>query len=128
MKTHTTVGADAMNAALSQFPDASFLRMARDIAATHHERFDGSGYPSGLAGHDIPLCGRVVALADVYDALTSRRVYKTAFNTEVSKSIIAEESGSHFDPEITNAFIEIEDEFIEIRQRFIDAVPVAATA
>ena len=124
MKSHTTVGAEALGAALQQFPDATFLRMARDVAATHHERFDGSGYPAGLAADDIPLCGRVVALADVYDALTSKRAYKTAFDHEVSKSIIVEESGSHFDPEIGEAFLAIEEQFIEIRQQLVDAGPV----
>ncbi|HUB24934.1 MAG TPA: response regulator, partial [Tepidisphaeraceae bacterium] len=68
MKTHTTLGAQTLDAALKRFPDVKFLRMARDIAATHHERFDGTGYPGGLAGNAIPLCGRIVALADVYDA------------------------------------------------------------
>ncbi len=125
MKTHTTVGAETLDGALREFPDASFLRMARDIAVTHHERFDGSGYPAGLAGEDIPLCGRVAALADVYDALTTKRVYKNAFSHEVSKSIIVEESGSHFDPDLVAAFLEMEDRFIEIAQRFGEPVLVA---
>ena len=71
MKQHAALGADTLDAALQQFPEAKFLKMARDIAASHHERFDGSGYPAGLKANDIPLCGRIVALADVYDALTS---------------------------------------------------------
>ena len=75
MKTHAALGAATLNAALAQFPDATFLRLARDIAASHHERFDGTGYPEGLVGANIPLCGRIVALADVYAALTSKRVY-----------------------------------------------------
>jgi len=120
MKTHTTVGAETLGAALEEFPDASFLRMARDIAATHHERYDGTGYPSGLTGDDIPLCGRIVALADVYDALISKRVYKSAFGHEVSRSIIVGESGSHFDPAITAAFLETENQFIEICRRFAE--------
>ena len=128
MKTHTTIGAESLDAALRLFPDAGFLRMARDIAATHHERFDGSGYPSGLAGEEIPLCGRVAALADVYDALTSKRVYKTAFCHDVSKSIILEESESHFDPEVIAAFLRAEDQFVEIRQHFLNAEQPAAVA
>ena len=78
MKTHTVHGARTLAAAASQFPNADFLRMAHDIALCHHERYNGSGYPHGLAGEAIPLCGRIVALADVYDALTSKRVYKDA--------------------------------------------------
>ena len=75
------------------FPHAKFLRMARDIAATHHERFNGAGYPAGLRGEEIPLCGRIMAVADVYDALTLRRVYKEAFDHDVAVSIIVQESG-----------------------------------
>ena len=121
MKTHASIGAEALAAAIDQFPDASFLRMARDIAATHHERFDGTGYPRGLVGENIPLCGRIAALADVYDALTSKRAYKNAFKHEVSRGIILEESGTHFDPQIVEAFTEREEEFIQIRQRFQDS-------
>jgi len=126
MKTHTTIGADALNASVEQFPDAAFLRMARDIAITHHEHFDGSGYPAGLVGTGIPLSGRVVALADVYDALTTKRVYKNAFGHEVSRSIIVEESGSHFDPELVAAFIDEEHQFIHIRERFAEPYAVVA--
>jgi putative two-component system response regulator len=125
MKTHTTVGAETLDGALREFPDASFLRMARDIAATHHERFDGTGYPAGLVEEDIPLCGRIAALADVYDALTTKRVYKNAFGHEVSKSIIVEESGSHFDPDIVAAFLDAEDRFIQVAEHFGE--PVAVT-
>src|SRR6202012_887052 len=82
MKTHAMLGAETLEAALQKFPSVRFLQMARDIAATHHEKFDGSGYPRGLVGNEIPLCGRIVALADVYDALTSRRVYKDSMTHE----------------------------------------------
>jgi len=125
MKTHTTVGAETLDGALREFPDAGFLRMARDIAATHHERFDGTGYPAGLAGEDIPLCGRITALADVYDALTTKRVYKNAFGHEVSKAIIVEESGSHFHPDIVAAFLDAEDRFIQVAEHFGEPVAVA---
>lgn len=124
MKTHTTVGAETLDGALREFPDATFLRMARDIAVSHHERFDGTGYPAGLAGDDIPLCGRVAALADVYDALTTKRVYKNAFEHEVSKSIIVEESASHFDPDVVAAFLDMEEKFIEVAERFSEPVAV----
>jgi putative two-component system response regulator len=115
MKTHTTIGAETLDAAVREYPGVEYLRFARDIALTHHERFDGSGYPSGLAGFDIPLSGRVVALADVYDALTSRRVYKAALAHDVACSMINDESGKHFDPEIVESFRQNEEEFLKIR-------------
>lgn len=118
MKTHTTIGAETLAAAVRQHPEAEFLRMARYVALTHHERFDGSGYPGGLAGEEIPLCGRIVALADVYDALTSKRVYKAAFAHDVARSIILEENLAHFDPDIVDAFIRNEEQFIAIQQGF----------
>jgi len=122
MKSHTVLGAATLNAALKQFPGAAFLLMARDIAQHHHERFDGSGYPQGLAGTNIPLCGRIVALADVYDALTSKSIYKNAFGHDVAKSIIVKESGSHFDPDIIEAFLATEAAFIQTREQFAEGV------
>jgi putative two-component system response regulator len=121
MKTHTLHGAHTLSAAMDEFPNASFLRMAYDIAVSHHERFDGSGYPHGLAGQDIPLCGRIVALADVYDALTSKRVYKDAMSHEASKALIVKDRGKHFDPDVTDAFLAVEEQFIAIRSRYQDA-------
>jgi putative two-component system response regulator len=121
MKTHTTIGAETLGAAAQQFPGVSFLEMARDIALTHHERFDGSGYPRGLRGTEIPLSGRIVALADVYDALTSKRVYKKSFAHDVARNIILAEAGKHFDPALVDAFAATEDEFIAVRDRFAEA-------
>jgi putative two-component system response regulator len=118
MKSHTTLGAQTLDAALREHPEASFLKMARDIAATHHERFDGTGYPKRLKGADIPLCGRIVAVADVYDALTTKRVYKGAFAHEVARAMILEERGSHFDPDVIDAFLSCEQQFIDVRDRF----------
>jgi putative two-component system response regulator len=118
MKTHATIGAQTLEAALARFPDARFLQIARDIAASHHERWDGTGYPLGLQGNAIPLCGRIVSLADVYDALTSKRTYKAAFRHGLAKSIILEESGTHFDPDVVGAFLEVEGRFIEIHEQF----------
>ena len=118
MKTHTTIGAETLDAAVREYPSIEYLRFARDIALTHHERFDGSGYPSGITGYDIPLSGRVVALADVYDALTSKRVYKPAFAHDVARSMILEESGKHFDPEVVEAFVQNEEQFLHVRDRF----------
>ncbi len=90
--------------------------MARDIALTHHEHFDGTGYPRGKSGLEIPLCGRIAALADVYDALTSKRVYKEAFSHEVARSIIIRESGGHFDPAVVAAFCRCEERFLALRK------------
>jgi putative two-component system response regulator len=126
MKKHAAIGAETLSAALLRFPDVPFLRMARDIAATHHERWDGSGYPDGLAGEAIPLAGRIMAVADVYDALSSRRVYKAAYTHEVAKSMIVSDSGTHFDPDVVQAFLSAEPGFLEIRRRFHDAPSEAA--
>jgi putative two-component system response regulator len=118
MKTHTSIGSETLDAALKQFPGVAFLEMARDIAASHHERFDGTGYPDGLIGDAIPLCARIVAMADVYDALTSKRVYKDAFAHDVAKGIILSETGSQFDPVISEVFQEAETHFLSIRNRY----------
>ena len=126
MKSHTTIGAETLDAALSRFPKVRFLSMARDVAAAHHERFDGTGYPNGLAGDDIPLCARIVAVADVYDALTSKRVYKGAFTHEVARGIIVADAESHFDPRVVEAFVAAEEEFIAIRDEFGEGIDAAA--
>jgi putative two-component system response regulator len=127
MKTHAEIGARTLSALVETSPEAKYLQMARDIAWTHHEKFDGSGYPRGLAGHDIPLCGRIVAVADVYDALTTRRVYKPAFSHEKARSIILEGCGSHFDPDVVDAFLAVEDQILRIKQR-VDGTPVGEAA
>jgi putative two-component system response regulator len=126
MKTHTTIGARTLDAALRRFPGAKFLRMARDIAASHHERWDGRGYPAGLKEDAIPLSSRVVALADVYDALTSKRVYKNAFAHEVAKGLIVKDAGTHFDPAVVDAFIHAESAFIAVREQYQEGHLVAA--
>ena len=126
MKSHTTLGAQTLDAALREHPEAGFLRMARDIAATHHERFDGTGYPKRLKGSAVPLCGRIVAVADVYDALTTKRVYKGAFAHEVARAMILEERGSHFDPDVIDAFLACEQQFIDVRSRFDERAAQAA--
>ena len=120
MKTHTTVGADTLETALAKYPQAPFLQIARDIALSHHERWDGQGYPHGLRGTRIPLAARIVAVADVYDALTSRRVYKDAYSHETARDIIVADSEKHFDPNVVTAFLSAEQDFIRIRQRFSD--------
>jgi putative two-component system response regulator len=118
MKTHAELGAKTLDAALDQFPHAKFLRMARDIAATHHERWDGTGYPKGLRGEEIPLCGRIVALADVYDALSSKRVYKEAYGHDIARAMIVEGAGKHFDPDVVSAFLACQEQFAAIRRQY----------
>ncbi|MDA1053372.1 MAG: response regulator [Planctomycetota bacterium] len=117
MKTHTLRGAATIESLLDEFPNARFLQIARDIILSHHEKWDGSGYPRGLAGEAIPLCGRIMAVADVYDALTSKRVYKDAFSHDETKSIIVKDAGTHFDPDIVDAFLAVEQKFLEIRSQ-----------
>jgi putative two-component system response regulator len=117
MKRHATIGAETLDSALQQYPGIEYLRVARDIAWGHHERFDGRGYPRGLAGEAIPLCARIVALADVYDALTCKRVYKSAYSHDIAKRMIVEESGRQFDPEVVEAFVACEEEFVSIKER-----------
>jgi putative two-component system response regulator len=118
MKTHAAIGAETLEAALRRYPTARFLQIARDIAATHHEWWDGTGYPAGLVGTQIPLCGRIVSLADVYDALTSKRTYKDVFSHHVARSIIVQGANTQFDPDVVDEFLKIEQEFLSIRQQF----------
>lgn len=121
MKTHTTLGRDALVQAERQLgAEVEFLRLAKEIAYHHQEKWDGSGYPEGLSGDDIPLSARLMALADVYDALISRRVYKPAMPHEKALSIIAAGRGSHFDPDLVDAFLAIADEFRIIAERYAD--------
>jgi putative two-component system response regulator len=120
MKQHTRLGGETLAAAAERHPNHAYLLMARDIAMSHHERYDGMGYPAGLKAEAIPLCGRIVALADAYDALTSKRVYKGAMSHEEAARIIVDDAGSHFDPHIVDAFLECAWEFNCIRQLFSD--------
>lgn len=121
MKTHAALGARAiavaeraLNESGEEPQESSFLHLAREIALTHHEKWDGSGYPEGLAGTAIPLPGRLMAVADVYDALISKRVYKPAFSHEKAREILLEGRGSHFDPEVVDAFLALEEHFKDI--------------
>jgi len=117
MKTHTSAGAETLEQAIRQYPEAAFLRMARDIAACHHERYDGTGYPAGLAGRDIPLAARIFSVADVYDALVSRRVYKRAFTHDVARSIIVRGAGSQFNPEVVEVLVGLDEELRSLQER-----------
>jgi len=114
MKTHTIAGAETLEAVQGQYPGNSFISMGAEIARSHHEKWDGTGYPDGLSESDIPLCARIMAVVDVYDALRSKRVYKSPIAHEESCSIIFEGRGSHFDPSVVDVFSELEDEFRRI--------------
>ncbi|MGI9889468.1 HD-GYP domain-containing protein [Vibrio chagasii] len=124
MKGHPAIGAEALSIAEKQLGSSSFLRVAKEISLTHHEKWNGSGYPNQLAGEDIPLSGRLMALADVYDALISKRVYKPAFTHQQAKEIILEGEGSHFDPQVVQAFLAVEDLFVEIAATYKDGKSV----
>lgn len=118
MKRHPEIGSNALSIAEKHLGSNSFLRLAKEISLTHHEKWDGSGYPKALVGEDIPLSGRLMAIADVYDALICERVYKKAFSHEKAKAIILEGHGTHFDPKVVDAFLAIEQEFIDIAEKY----------
>ena len=120
MKTHTTRGRDALATAERKLGGNSFLRLAREIAFGHHERWDGKGYPQGLAGDATPLPARLMSVADVYDALISKRVYKPAMPHSEAFNIIMKSRGTQFDPTVVDVFASIQDEFQEIARRFAD--------
>ena len=121
MKTHTTLGRDAIvHAEQALGHEVPFLRFAKEIALSHQEKWDGSGYPEGLSGGSIPLSARLMALADVYDALISKRVYKPAFTHEDSVRMILEGNGTHFDPDVVQAFDAVQEDFRLIAARDSD--------
>jgi putative two-component system response regulator len=121
MKTHTTLGRDAILAAENLIgADDTFLRLAREIAHGHQEKWDGSGYPQGARGEAIPVSARLMAIADVYDALISPRVYKPGLSHEEAVAIVRQGRGTHFDPWMVDAFLEIADEFQRIAEAFVD--------
>ena len=136
MKTHTTIGAEAISKAMEQAlagaDDAmaelagsafAFLKVAREISLGHQEKWDGSGYPAGLAGDAIPVSARLMALADVFDALTTRRVYKPPMSLEEATKIIMDGRGKHFDPAVVDAFVDCRERFAEIASRYADPGP-----
>ncbi|MDR0239499.1 MAG: response regulator [Deltaproteobacteria bacterium] len=123
MKLHTVRGRDALAAAERKLGGNSFLRLAREIAYGHHERWDGKGYPQGVAGEAIPLPARLMSLADVYDALTSRRVYKPALPHDEVAAMIRQGRGGQFDPDVVDAFLQLQGAFQAIAQRFQDQEP-----
>jgi response regulator RpfG family c-di-GMP phosphodiesterase len=120
IKRHTNLGGDAIKAIEMQIEGQSFLALGKEIAYNHHEKWDGSGYPRGLNGEDIPLAARIIALADVYDALTTKRFYKEAYTHERSRQIITDLKATHFDPEVVDVFLVLENEFDRIRQENLE--------
>jgi putative two-component system response regulator len=118
MKKHVDYGVDMIRRIEESSQDYSFLRYARLVAGTHHERWDGTGYPFGIAGSNIPLEGRLMAIADVYDALISERPYKKAYSTDKAKEIINEDCGTFFDPLLVDIFNDVSDGFVEIVHRY----------
>lgn len=121
MRTHPMLGANALTVASNELGESSFLRYAKEIAATHHEKWDGSGYPVGLKGDAIPISGRLMAVADVYDALISERVYKPAWPHEKAVETIREGAGAHFDPDVVEAFLAVEADVRAIAVEYSDA-------
>jgi len=116
MKQHSAIGAHALAEAAQHSDSGRFLKMAIEIARHHHERFNGSGYPDGLSGQDIPLSARIVAVADVFDALTTQRIYKRPVEPLVAKAMIENETGKHFDPAIVAAFLARFDDFLKVHE------------
>jgi putative two-component system response regulator len=126
MRTHVIVGVEAIESILAQAPGTKFLHMTREMIGFHHERFDGSGYPDCLQGSEIPFSARLLAVADVYDALTTKRVYKKAIPHAKAVEIIAQQSGTHFDPVIVRAFLQCANEFEHLARELSDAASSAA--
>ena len=122
MRTHTSLGRDALERAEKVLgTPVKFLKTAKEIAYSHHEKWDGSGYPLGIGGDDIPVSARIMAVADEDDALRSRRVYKDAMTHEKAAAIIIEGKGSHFDPDVVDAFLDAQDEFRSIARQLSDS-------
>jgi putative two-component system response regulator len=115
MKTHTEAGAEILGGY-----DSQLMQVASQIALTHHEKWDGSGYPKGLQGEEIPLYSRIVAVCDVFDALTSSRPYKKAWSVKAALEYLREQSGQHFEPKVVDAFIQIVDEVVLLQAEFVD--------
>ncbi len=122
MKAHPTLGRDAIAHAQASAPqDSELFEIAKQIIYSHHEKWDGSGYPLGLTGDAIPIPARLMALADVYDALICRRVYKASLSHEQAIQIIVDGRGKHFDPDVVDAFLALADEFQAVAARFADS-------
>jgi len=121
MQSHTTIGADCIKEIEQRLGSSNFLHMAHEIAMAHHERWDGKGYPNGLSGESIPLAARIVAIADVYDALSSKRVYKPEFPHDECVALIRDEAGKQFDPNLVEVWLSIEPKFRDIALQYAGA-------
>lgn len=120
MQTHAAIGARTLRSVIERVPGAAFLRMAEEIAHAHHEWYDGNGYPRQLAGDDIPLCARIAAVADVYDAITTKRVYKDAMSHEEAVRIISNSAGRQFDPNVVAVFLRVQSDFARLAAELAD--------
>ena len=118
MKSHTLVGEKIIQQTIETMPEADYLKEALNLTTYHHEKWNGTGYPYGLKGEDIPLSARIMAVADVFDALVSRRCYKEPFTFERAMDIIREGMGAHFDPEVAEAFLAASEEVRRVAERF----------
>lgn len=125
MKNHTVLGEEAIRQAMASVQEVAFLEIAAAFAGTHHERWDGTGYPRALSGDNIPIAGRLMAIADVYDALVSERPYKRAFTHEAAQKIIVQEAGKHFDPLLVQVFDKVAEDFKLIAQNNMDIAQVS---
>jgi response regulator RpfG family c-di-GMP phosphodiesterase len=125
VKRHPTIGGDVLREVNAKVEGQSFLSIGMRVAYSHHEKWNGTGYPEGLKGEEIPLSARIVALADVYDAIATKRVYKDAYSHEKTVDIIANEKGKHFDPDVVEAFLVLKDRFMTIcREKCQDNEPM----
>lgn len=120
MRTHTTIGGELLAGLIDDFGEYAMINMGASVARAHHERWDGTGYPNGLSGKSIPLAARIVSICDVYDALTSKRVYKDAWGHEETMKILRDGAGSQFDPDLVDVFLSRPKDLIEIREQFPD--------
>ena len=121
MKTHTTAGAEILDQVINTVPDSGYMKEAKNLAEYHHEKWNGKGYPHGLSGEDIPLSARIMAVADVFDALVSERCYKKAFPFEKAMDIIKQDAGTHFDPKVAEAFIAASDQVRQVAEHFSES-------
>lgn len=128
IKKHPVYGRDALSVAEEEMGTNTFLETAREIAYTHHEKWDGSGYPRGISGDEIPVSGRLMALADVYDALVNERIYKKAYSHQTAIEMILEGSGQHFDPDVVDAFMKHEAAFAQIAMELSDDLSGSSSA
>ena len=120
IKKHTLMGAETIKSIISNAESENYKKMAEDIVLSHHEKFNGSGYPFGLKGEEIPLAARIFAIADAYDAIVSKRPYKEPLPHREAVERIIKDSGSHFDPEVVKAFIEVERDFLEVKEKYCE--------